>query len=139
MISNLQNLMGANEGNDGEGNGHQRKGSSSGAGDRDRVPGAVQPGVLKPSLQPNEYMDGIINHMKTAMRDRGLHEMALPDQEVGVSLYNGQVTGLTNLSRRGDALLEAERDYFLLSFALQAKDVRCAYWWRKRRLKLVHS
>ena len=61
--------------------------------------------------------------------------MALPDQDYGVTLYNGQVTGLTNLSRRGDALLEAERDHFLLSFALQAKDVRCAYCWRKRRLK----
>ncbi len=52
-----------------------------------------------------------------------------------MSLYNGQVTGLTNLSRRGDALLEADKDHLLLSFALQAKDVRCAYWWRKQRLK----
>jgi len=45
------------------------------------------------------------------------------------------VTGLTNLSRKGDAKLEAERDRFLLTFALQAKDVRCAYGWRKQRLK----
>ena len=38
---------------------------------------------------------------------RGLNQLPLPDQEVGVALYNGQMTGLTNLSRRGDALLEA--------------------------------
>ena len=63
--------------------------------------------------------------------------MVLPDQDMGVNLYNGSMTGLTNLSRRGDALLEAERDHFLLSFALQAKDLRCAYWWRKQRLKYV--
>ena len=68
---------------------------------------------------------------------RGLHEVVLPDQDMGVNLYNGSMTGLTNLSRRGDALLEAERDHFLLSFALQAKDLRCAYWWRKQRLKYV--
>ena len=61
--------------------------------------------------------------------------MALPDQELGVFLYDGQMTGLTNLSRRGDALLEAETDHFLLTFAVQARDVRAAYWWRKQRLK----
>jgi hypothetical protein len=64
-----------------------------------------------------------------------MHELALPDQDVGVTLYNGQLSGLTNLSRRGDALLEAASDHLLLSFALQAKDVRAAYGWRKQRLK----
>lgn len=68
-------------------------------------------------------------------RYRGLHEMTLPDQEIGVALFDGQMSGLTNLSRRGDALLEAETDHFLLTFALQAKDLRCAYGWRKQRLK----
>ena len=62
--------------------------------------------------------------------------MALPDQNhYDFSLYNGQMSGLTNLSRRGDALLEAATDHFLLSFALQARDLRCAYGWRKQRLK----
>eukprot|EP00094_Tigriopus_californicus_P004321 TCALIF_04164-PA protein Name:"Protein of unknown function" AED:0.03 eAED:0.03 QI:13/1/0/1/1/1/2/0/116 len=61
--------------------------------------------------------------------------MTLPDQEIGVALFDGQMSGLTNLSRRGDALLEAETDHFLLTFALQAKDLRCAYGWRKQRLK----
>ncbi len=70
------------------------------------------------------------------MTCRGLHELSLPDQEIGVAaLYNGQVTGLTNLSRRGDALLEAETDHFVFSFTLQACDIRAAYWWRKQRLK----
>ena len=54
---------------------------------------------------------------------RGLHELSLPDQEIrgGGALYNGQMTGLTNLSRRGDALLEAETDHFLFSFTLQGR------------------
>ncbi|TRY68573.1 hypothetical protein TCAL_14272 [Tigriopus californicus] len=89
----------------------------------------------KPSIQPNDYMDGLIANMKTDMKERGLHEMTLPDQEIGVALFDGQMSGLTNLSRRGDALLEAETDHFLLTFALQAKDLRCAYGWRKQRLK----
>ena len=66
---------------------------------------------------------------------RGYHKMALPNQDLGVYLYNGQMTGLTNLSRNGDALLEAETDHFLLTFALQAIDVRAEYWWKKQKLK----
>ena len=61
--------------------------------------------------------------------------MKLPNQEIGVFLYDGEMTGLTSLARIGDALLEAETDHFLLTFGLQASDVRAAYWWRKRRLK----
>ena len=61
--------------------------------------------------------------------------MELPDQEVGVTLYKGQIKGLTNLSRYGDAKLEAATDHFLLTFTLQAKDIKAAYFWKKNRLK----
>ena len=54
---------------------------------------------------------------------------------MGVILYNGQMTGLDNLSRSGDALLEAASDHFLLSFAIEANDVKAKYWWKKQRLK----
>ena len=58
-----------------------------------------------------------------SIKNRGLHELSLPDQEIGGgALYNGQMTGLTNLSRRGDALLEAETDHFLFSFTLQGRN-----------------
>lgn len=73
---------------------------------------------------------------KLCLFDRGLQEMDLPDQNVGVVvLYDGHLSGLTNLSRRGDALLEAATDHLVLKFAVQAKDVRCAYWWRRKRIK----
>ncbi|HIG40223.1 MAG TPA: hypothetical protein EYQ14_06720 [Gammaproteobacteria bacterium] len=48
---------------------------------------------------------------------RGLNDVELPDQYVGVALYNGKMTGLDNLSRSGDALLEAETDQNLLAKA----------------------
>ena len=67
--------------------------------------------------------------------ERGLNEVQLPDQNMGVILYNGQMTGLDNLSRSGDALLEAATDHFLLSFSIEANDVKAKYWWKKQRLK----
>ncbi len=66
---------------------------------------------------------------------RGLNRVELPDQYVGVALYNGRMTGLDNLTRSGDALLEAETDHFLLSFAIEASDVKAYYLWKKQRLK----
>ena len=66
---------------------------------------------------------------------RGLDRLDLPDQEYGISLSNGHVSGLTNLSRSGDASLEAGTDHFKLTFALQAKDITAIYGWKKRRLK----
>ena len=66
---------------------------------------------------------------------RGLDRLDLPDQENVISLYEGHVTGLTNLSRCGDACLEAATDNFTLTFALQAKDITAIYGWKKRRLK----
>lgn len=89
----------------------------------------------KPSIQPNEYMDTLLLNAKTTMKERGLNEVQLPDQNMGVILYNGQMTGLDNLSRSGDALLEAATDHFLLSFSIEANDVKAKYWWKKQRLK----
>ena len=55
--------------------------------------------------------------------------MKLPDQNHGVVLYDGKMTGLDNLFRSGDALLEAETDHFLLSFAIEANNIKANYWW----------
>ena len=66
---------------------------------------------------------------------RGLDRLDLPDQEYGISLHGGHVNGLTNLSRCGDAHLEAATDHFRLTFALQAKNITAIYGWKKRRLK----
>ena len=67
---------------------------------------------------------------------RGLNQLELPDhQQNGVSFYKGQVNGITNLSRQGDAKLEAATDHFLLIFTLQAKNIEAAYFWKKTRLK----
>ena len=71
----------------------------------------------KPSIHPNDYMDNMLQNAKDTMKERGLNHVQLPDQNMGVILYNGQMTGLDNLSRSGDALLEAATDHFLLSFA----------------------
>ena len=89
----------------------------------------------KPSIHPNDYMDNMLQNAKDTMKERGLNHVQLPDQNMGVILYNGQMTGLDNLSRSGDALLEAATDHFLLSFAIEANDVKAKYWWKKQRLK----
>ena len=89
----------------------------------------------KPSIQPNDYMDSLLLNAKATMKERGLNDVKLPDQNVGVVLYNGKMTGLDNLTRSGDALLEAETDHFLLSFAIEANDIKATYWWKKQRLK----
>jgi hypothetical protein len=90
---------------------------------------------LRPTIQPNDYMDNLLTSAKATMKERGLNSVELPDQQVGVALYNGKMTGLDNLTRSGDALLEAETDHFLLSFAIEANDVKATYWWKKQRLK----
>lgn len=89
----------------------------------------------KPSIQPNDYMDNLLQNAKVTMKERGLNDVKLPDQDLGVALYNGKMTGLDNLSRSGDALLEAETDHFLLSFAIEANNIKANYWWKKQRLK----
>jgi hypothetical protein len=66
---------------------------------------------------------------------RGLNNVNLPDQEVGVALYDGKLSGLTNLHRHGDAKLEAETDHFLLTFAIAANNIKAVYGWKKQRLK----
>ena len=73
--------------------------------------------------------------LKINFYDRGLSQIDLPDQEYGVSLYDGRLTGLTNLHRQGDAKLEAETDHFVLTFAIAAKNIKAMYGWKKRRLK----
>jgi len=89
----------------------------------------------KPSIQPNEYMDNLLENARATMRERGLNSVKLPDQNQGVALYNGKMTGLDNLTRSGDALLEADSDHFLLSFAIEANNIKANYWWKKQRLK----
>ena len=86
-------------------------------------------------LQPNEYMDNLLENARATMRERGLNSVKLPDQNQGVALYNGKMTGLDNLTRSGDALLEADSDHFLLSFAIEANNIKANYWWKKQRLK----
>ena len=67
---------------------------------------------------------------------RGLNHLELPDHlQNGVSFYKGQVRGITNLSRQGDAKLEAAKDHFLLIFTIQAKNIEAEYFWKKKRLK----
>ena len=62
--------------------------------------------------------------------------MKLPDQEVGVTLYKGQLKELlTNLSRYGDAKFEVAKDHFLLTFTLQGKGIKASYFWKKDRLR----
>ena len=73
--------------------------------------------------------------MTSIIFSRGLNQVTLPDQEVGVALFDGHLTGLTNLQRHGDAKLEAEPDHFLLTFAIAAKNIKVVYGWKKRRLK----
>ena len=89
----------------------------------------------RPSIQPNEYMDNLLSNAKATMKERGLNNVHLPDQNMGVILYNGKMTGLDNLNRSGDALLEAETDHFLLSFAIEANDIKANYRWKKQRLR----
>ena len=89
----------------------------------------------KPSIQPNDYMDSLLQNAKATMKERGLNDVKLPDQNMGVVLYNGKMTGLDNLARSGDALLEAETDHFLLSFAIEANNIKATYWWKKQRLR----
>ena len=89
----------------------------------------------KPSIQPNDYMDSLLQNAKVTMKERGLNNVELPDQDMGVVLYNGKMTGLDNLVRSGDALLEAETDHFLLSFAIEANNIKATYWWKKQRLR----
>ena len=66
---------------------------------------------------------------------RGLNQIDLPDQEYGVFLYDGHLSGLTNLHRQGDAKLEAETDHFILTFSIAAKNIKAGYGWKKKRLK----
>ena len=62
--------------------------------------------------------------------------MKLPDQEVGVTLYNGEIKELlTNLSRYRDAKFEVARDHFVLTFTLQGEYIKAAYFWKKNRLR----
>ena len=66
--------------------------------------------------------------------------MKLPDQEVGATLYNGQIKELiANLSRYGDAKFELARDHFLLVFKLQGEYIKATYFWKKNRLRSVFS
>ena len=80
-------------------------------------------------------MDSLLQNAKVTMKERGLNDVKLPDQDMGVVLYNGKMTGLDNLARSGDALLEAETDHFLLSFAIEANNIKATYWWKKQRLR----
>ena len=67
---------------------------------------------------------------------RGLNHLELPDHhQNGVTFYKGQVKGITNLSRKGDAKLEASTDHILIIFTLQAKNIEAEYFWKKTRLK----
>ena len=82
MISNLQNLI-SGEGGSAEdtpdNNGTPAaSGSTATSTSRSRVSSKYvggggsnsAPTVFKPSLQPNDYMDGVIAHMKDAMKER---------------------------------------------------------------------
>ena len=61
--------------------------------------------------------------------------MELPDQETVVTLHKGTIKGITNLSRYGDATLQAATDHILVSSSIEAKDIKAAYSWKKKRLK----
>ncbi|XP_071749221.1 uncharacterized protein [Lepeophtheirus salmonis] len=83
----------------------------------------------------DDYQTATTLRLKYPQQFMGLNQLPLPDQDIGVELFDGQMTGLTNLSRRGNAILHAEKDQIILSFTLQARDLRAAYSWKKQRLK----
>jgi len=95
----------------------------------------IQAGIIPTTLQPNEYMDNLLENAKITMKERGLDNIDLPEQTQGITLYDGRMTGLENLSRSGDVVIEAENDHFLLSFALEVNNIRVNYWWKEMKLK----
>jgi len=95
----------------------------------------IQAGIIPTTLQPNEYMDNLLENAQITMKERGLDNIDLPEQTQGITLYDGRMTGLENLSRSGDVVIEAENDHFLLSFALEVNNIRVNYWWKEMKLK----
>ena len=78
----------------------------------------------------------MIKIFKIGFFRRGLNHLELPDHyQNGVTFYKGKVKGITNLSRQGDAKLEAATDHFLFMCTLQVKNIEAEYFWKKTRLK----
>ena len=54
----------------------------------------IQAGIIPTTLQPNEYMDNLLENAKITMKERGLDNIDLPEQTQGITLYDGRMTGL---------------------------------------------
>jgi len=90
----------------------------------------------RPSLTPNDISDNIITNIKASMKERELHTMPMPNYSSnGVSLCNGTLSGLTNLSRWGEATLDERPDKVYLVMTLLVKDLYAIYTWKRKNLK----
>ena len=49
---------------------------------------------LPTSVQPNDYMDNLLENAKLTIKERGLNNVSLPDQNQGITLYDGRMTGV---------------------------------------------
>ncbi|XP_023342581.1 uncharacterized protein LOC111712245 [Eurytemora carolleeae] len=87
------------------------------------------------SLTPNDISDNIITNIKSSMKERELHQMALPDfSSNGVSLCKGTLSGLTNITRWGEASLDERPDKVYLNMTLLVKDLYAIYSWNRKKL-----
>lgn len=90
----------------------------------------------RPPLSANDIADNIIMRIRSSMKDREGHQIPLPDYESnGVRISEGQLTGLTNISRWGEAALDERPDKIYLSLTLLVKDLYAVYSWKRKKLK----
>jgi len=69
------------------------------------------------------------------MRERNHNEVSLPDHTVGgVSLSDGKLVGLTNLSRAGVAVLDERPEKIYLTFTMELADLQASYLWTRKKI-----
>merc|ERR1719410_2724623 len=85
-------------------------------------------------IEPNHIVDKLIPEIIYAATNNQL--LSLPDMKVsGISLTGGKLTGLSNLSRWGNADIDIKNDRAVLSFSLSVVDLLATYTWKRKKIK----
>jgi len=85
-------------------------------------------------IEPNIIVDKLIPEIIYAATNNQL--LSLPDMKVsGISLTGGKLTGLSNISRWGNAEIDTKNDKVVVNFSVAVIDLLAIYSWKRRKMK----
>jgi len=85
-------------------------------------------------VEPNDLVDKLVPEIMFAASDSKL--FTLPIMKVsGIVLSDGNLTGMSNMSRWGNANMDIKHDRVVLSFTVAVIDLLATYSWKRKKIK----